>query len=104
MADVQLRFQCNYGRASTSGNISSREIYRLLAEKEIAKSTVPLAPKRELIGSSLRWFRISGLAWSLYKSVVLRRAVYGPSATERRLGTICEGKGVSISSSYDLCC
>ena len=32
----------------------------------------------------------SGLAWSLYKCVALWRTVYGPSATERPLGTIRE--------------
>ena len=32
----------------------------------------------------------SGLAWSLYKCVALWRTVYGPSATERTLGTIEE--------------
>ena len=34
----------------------------------------------------------SWLAWSLYKYVVLLRAVYGPSATERPQGTILEEK------------
>ena len=49
-----------------------------------------------------------GLAWSPYKCVALWRAVYGPSATKRPLGIICEEKGissrfgVSISSQYDL--
>ena len=57
---------------------------------------------------SLCWIPISGLAWSLYKCASLWRAVYGPSATERRPGTICEEKGtaswiwVSILSQYDL--
>ena len=32
----------------------------------------------------------SGLAWSLYKCAALWRTVYGPSATERPLGTIRE--------------
>ena len=32
----------------------------------------------------------SGLAWSLYKCAVLWQTVYGPSATERPLGTIRE--------------
>ena len=50
----------------------------------------------------------SSLAWSLYKCAALWRAVYGPSATERPIGTICEEKGissrfqVSITSRYDL--
>ena len=53
---------------------------------------------------------LSGLAWSLYKCAALWRTVYGPSATERPLGTICEEKGissrfrVSISLRYDLSC
>ena len=38
----------------------------------------------------------SGLAWSLYKCVASWRAVYGPSATERPLGTIPEVLQVSI--------
>ena len=33
---------------------------------------------------------LSGLAWSLYKRVAFWRTVYGPSATERPLGTILE--------------
>ena len=33
---------------------------------------------------------LSGLAWSLYKCAALWRTVYGPSAIERPLGTICE--------------
>ena len=36
---------------------------------------------------------MSRLTWSLYKCVALWRAVYGPSATERPLGTIGEEKG-----------
>ena len=53
---------------------------------------------------------ISELTWSLYKCVVLWRAVYGPSASERPIGTIGEEKGissrfrVSVSSRYDLSC
>ena len=35
----------------------------------------------------------SGLAWSLYKCAALWRAVYGPSAIKRPLGTIREEKG-----------
>ena len=35
------------------------------------------------------------VAWLLYKCAALWRAVYGPSATERPLGTICEKKGIS---------
>ena len=37
----------------------------------------------------------SELTWSLYKCVALLRAVYGPSATVRPLGSICEEKGIS---------
>ena len=37
----------------------------------------------------------SRLAWSLYKCASLWRAVYGPSATERLLGTIHEETGIS---------
>ena len=33
---------------------------------------------------------LSGLAWSLYTCAALWRTVYGPSATERPLGTIRE--------------
>ena len=52
----------------------------------------------------------SGLAWLLYKYAASWRIVYGPSAPERPLGTICKEKGiaywfwVSISSRYDLSC
>ena len=43
--------------------------------------------KREFPGSNL-WMLISGLAWSLCTCVALWRPAYGPSATERPLGTI----------------
>ena len=36
----------------------------------------------------------SGLSWLLYECAVLWRSVYGPSATERPLGIICEEKGI----------
>ena len=42
----------------------------------------------------------------VYKCAVLCSAVYGPSATERTLGTICEKKGVSSRfqvSIFSLC-
>ena len=51
-----------------------------------------------------------GVAWSLYTCVALWRAVYGPSATERPLGTIYEENGissrlqVSVLTRYDLSC
>ena len=59
---------------------------------------------RDFAGSQSR------LAWLLYKYAALWRAVYGNSATERPLETICEEKEVSsrfrlpISSRYDLRC
>ena len=52
----------------------------------------------------------SGLAWFLYKCKGLWSTICGPPATERTLGAICKGKGissrfqVSISSQYDLSC
>ena len=56
-----------------------------------------LAPRHEVASSSLRWIPISGLAWSLYKCVALRRTVYGTYATKTPLETIHEEKGISIS-------
>ena len=44
-----------------------------------------MAPKREFAGLSLPTIPTSGLSWSLYEYVALWRAVYGPSAIERRL-------------------
>ena len=49
-------------------------------------------------------------AWFLYKCKGLWSTICGPPATERTLGAICKGKGissrfqVSISSQYDLSC
>ena len=54
-----------------------------------------LAPKREFAGSSIRCIPIyRGLGWSLYKCVASWKAVYGPSASGRPLGTIIEEKEV----------
>ena len=56
------------------------------------------------------WIPISWLAWSLYKCVALWSAVYGASATERLVGTICKEMEnlfrfrVSILSLYHLSC
>ena len=44
----------------------------------------------------------SRLAWSLYKCAALWRAVYGPSATERPLGTIREEKRSGFLSRRDM--
>ena len=64
-----------------------------------------MAPKQEIAGSSHHRIPISGLAWSLYKSMALWRAVYGSSATEIPLGISHEEKfRVSISSQNDLSC
>ena len=43
----------------------------------------------------------NGLAWSLYKCSALWRAVFGPSANEKTLGTILR---VSTSLRHDLSC
>ena len=59
-------------------------------ETALAEWLQCLAPKREVAGLSLRWIPKSELAWSLYKCATLWRVVYGPSATERLLETICE--------------
>ena len=62
-----------------------------------------LAPKGEFADSILRRIPLNWLAWSLYKFAALLRAVYGPSATKRSLGTIREGKGISgFLSLHDL--
>ena len=68
---------------------------------------MPGSFKCEVAGLSPRCVRIT---WLLYKCAALWSAVYGISATERPLGTICEEKGTSsrywfsISSCYDLSC
>ena len=53
---------------------------------------------------------MGGLSWSLNTCVAMLRTIYGPSATDRLLGTVPEESGnsswfqVSISSRYDLNC
>ena len=54
-----------------------------------------LVHKYEFAGSSLCRITTSRLARLLYKCVALCRAVYGPFATERPLGTVREEKGIS---------
>ena len=53
------------------------------AHNRVCRSESPLGPHN------------SALAWSLYKYAALWRAVSGPSATERSLGSIREEKGIS---------
>ena len=61
-----------------------------------------------VLGSSLHWLPISGLAWLLYKCVASWRGVYGASTTERAHGMISKEKGISprfrlsILSRYDV--
>ena len=61
-----------------------------------------IGTQHELAGSTFCGNPLSRLVWSLLVNECAAYAAYGPSATERPLGSIREEKEISISTQYNL--